>query len=152
MCFGIQSLSEKHVIFIGSTALVCLCVYTYSSACARQSTWSLQGVTDAAVYTNIHTWAQQDVTEPKHTSPTSWNLPASQLIIANNGQNRKTEDGDRLNALYNPLQAGKGPVSTEKKERKKKSMLRKKEKAAVIWWHFSTWVRLWFLLWHSLCC
>lgn len=117
MCFGIQSLSEKLVIFIGSVAprIVCLCASTYSTACARQSTWALQGVTDAAVYTNIHTWAQQDVTELKHTSPTSWNLPASQPIIANNGQNRKTEDSDRLNALYNPLQAGKGPVSTGKK-------------------------------------
>lgn len=106
-CFGIQSLSEKLVIFIGSAApgIVCLCVY--SSMCVRQSTWALQGVIDAAVYTNTNTWAQQDVTEPKHTSPTSWNLPASQLIISNNGQNRKAEDSDRLNAPCNPFQAGK---------------------------------------------
>lgn len=72
--------------------------------CARPSTLALQGVTDAAVYTNTNTWAQQDVTEPKHTSPNSWNLPACQLIIANNG--------------------GKGPVSTGKKW---KNMLPKKQ-------------------------
>jgi len=36
-------------------------------------------------------------------------------LIANNGQNWKAEDSDRLNAPCNPFQAGKGPVSTGKK-------------------------------------